>query len=229
MSPRKAGRRKAPESFSVEKAHAAQLAMSKHVITEDHLPNEIRHVAGVDVTYTKDQSISVVVVLNHESLSINEYKVAYTKTKFPYVPTLLSFRELHPSFASIKKLEQHPDVFLVDGQGIMHQNRLGFASHLGLVLKAPTIGVAKRPLTGKVGEYNEANWAPITDKNDIIGAALLTARSKKPIYVSVGHMISLKRALDIVKHYTNDHRIPKPLRIAHRLVTKERRKLQKVE
>jgi deoxyribonuclease V len=218
--------RKVPESFSVEKAHAAQRALSKLVLTEDLLPDEIRYVAGVDVAYTKSQSIGGVVVFNHSSLAIEESKFAHTATKFPYIPTLLSFRELHPLLASIRKLERQPDVFLVDGHGLMHQNRLGLASHLGLILNAPTVGVAKGPLTGKVGEF-VAGWAPITDEDDMIGAALLTGGSRNPIYVSVGHMVSIQRAMEIVKHYTTRHRIPKPLQIAHRLVTFEREKLQK--
>ncbi|UCD97199.1 MAG: endonuclease V [Candidatus Bathyarchaeota archaeon] len=224
----KAELEKAPKSFSVEKAHAAQRALSKHIITEDLLPNEICYVAGVDVAYTESQSIGGVVVINHSSLAVEESKIAYTTTKFPYIPTLLSFRELHPLLASIRKLELQPDVFLVDGHGLIHLNRLGLACHLGLILKAPTIGVAKGLLTGKVGEF-VAGWAPITHEDSLIGVALLTGGSKNPIYVSIGHMVSLSRSMEIVKHYTKCHRIPKPLQIAHNLVTNEQRKLQKLE
>jgi deoxyribonuclease V len=212
----------------MDKAYAAQRALSKHIITEDLLPDEICYVAGVDVAYSKNQSIGGVAVINHSSLAVEEFKIAFTMTKFPYIPTLLSFRELHPLLASIRKLKCQPDVFLVDGHGLMHQNRLGLASHLGLILNAPTVGVAKGLLTGNVGEF-KAGWAPITDENSTIGVTLLTGGSNIPIYVSIGHMVSISRSVEIVKYYTKRHRIPKPLQIAHSLVTNERRKLQKLE
>jgi deoxyribonuclease V len=129
--------------LSVQKTHSMQLRLSKHVIREDTLPKIIRYVAGVDTAYTDDLSIGATVVLDYSSLSVVESAKAKVKTRFPYIPTLLSFREIHPSLAAIKKLKTQPDVFLVDGQGIAHPYRLGFASHLGLVLDMPTIGVAK--------------------------------------------------------------------------------------
>ena len=148
--------------FSVEKAHAMQLRLSKLVIQEDILPKNIRYVAGVDVAYTADLSLGAAVVLDYNSLSVVESKKAKVKTRFPYIPTLLSFREIPPTLAAIKKLKAQPDVFLVDGQGIAHPYRLGFASHLGLVLNKPTIGVAKSLLCGQTGAFNQEEWAPIT-------------------------------------------------------------------
>jgi len=176
------------------------------------------------VAYTKDLSIGAVVVLQYDSLSLVETKTVQIKTEFPYIPTLLSFREIPPAVAVVRKLHLQPDVFIVDGQGLMHPYRLGFASHLGLVLNKPTIGVAKSPLIGEVGEFNEENWASITDKKEIIGVALLTRKDTKPVYVSIGHMISLKRAIEIVKHCTPKYRIPKPISSAHNTAKKEKQK-----
>jgi deoxyribonuclease V len=229
LSTRKAKRRKISTWFSVKRAHAAQLKMSKRVIRQDTLPKKIRYVAGVDVAYTKDLSIGAAAVVNHDSLSLAETKTAHTKTEFPYIPTLLSFREIPPAMVVVKKLDLEPDVLMVDGQGLMHPYRLGFASHLGLVLSKPTIGVAKSPLLGEVGEFNEENWAPIMDNEEVIGVALLTRRSTKPVYVSIGHMISLKRAIEIVKHCTPKYRIPKPIRLAHNAAAKEKQKAQNSE
>jgi deoxyribonuclease V len=212
--------------FSVKKAHAAQLETSKHVIRLDRLPKRIRCIAGVDTAYTSELSIGAAAVLDYNSLSLAESKTACVKTGFPYVPTLLSFREIPPAVAAIEKLCQKPDVFLVDGQGIMHPYRLGFASHLGLVLGKPTIGVAKTPLIGKIGEFNEESWAPITDKGEIVGAAFITKKGTKPVYVSIGHMVSLERAIEIVKHCTPDSRIPKPIQLAHSIAAQEKRKVQ---
>ncbi len=215
--------------FSVKKAHAAQLKTSKHIVRRDILPKKIRRVAGVDTAYTKKHSIGAVAVVDYDSLSFIESETAYVKTEFPYIPTLLSFREIPPTVAAIGKLRLHPDVFLVDGQGIMHPYRLGFASHLGLILGKPTIGVAKSPLIGEIGLFNEESWAPITDKKEIVGAALLTRKEAKPVYVSVGHMVSLKRAIEIVRHCSLNHRIPEPIRLAHGLAKEEKRKIQNIE
>jgi len=206
--------------FSVKKAHAMQLRLSKQVIRKDMLPKTIRYVAGVDTAYSADVSIGAAVVLNYETLSVIESKKARIKTRFPYIPTLLSFREIPPTLAAIKKLKTQPDVFLVDGQGIAHQYRLGFASHLGLILNKPTIGVAKSLLCGKVGNFNQEGWAPIIDKDEVIGAAVARKRGK-PVYVSIGHMVSLTRAIAIVKHCTRLYRIPEPIRAAHIIANEE--------
>jgi len=213
--------------FSVEKAHAMQLRLSKHVIRKDMLPKTIRYVAGVDTAYRADMSIGATVVLNYETLSVVESKKARVKTRFPYIPTLLSFREIPPTLAAIKKLKTQPNVFLVDGQGIAHPYRLGFASHLGLILDKPTIGVAKSLLCGKIGNFNQEGWAPIIEKNEVIGAAVARNR-EKPVYVSVGHMVSLKRAIAIVKHCTRIHRIPEPIQAAH-IIANEKSQRQKKE
>jgi len=212
--------------FSVEKAHAMQLRLSKRVIRRDMLPKTIRFVAGVDVAYVSKVSIGAVVVLNYNSLSVVESGKARVETRFPYIPTLLSFREIPPTMAAIKKLKTQPDVFLVDGQGIAHPYRLGFASHLGLILDKPTIGVAKSLLCGEVGNFNREGWAQIIDKDEVIGAAV-ARRREKPVYVSVGHMVSLKRAIRIVKHCTRLHRIPEPIRTAHVIASEERKSQEK--
>jgi len=212
--------------FSVEKAHAMQLRLFKHVIRKDMLPKTIRYVAGVDTAYRADVSIGAAVVLNYNSLSVVESRKARVKTRFPYIPTLLSFREIPPTLAAIKKLKTQPNVFLVDGQGIAHPYRLGFASHLGLILEKPTIGVAKSLLCGKVGNFNQEGWAPIIDKDEVIGVAV-AGKHEKPIYVSIGHMVSLKRAIRIVKHCTRLNRIPEPILAAHFIANEEKKGREK--
>ena len=201
-----------------------QLRLSKHIIHEDTLPETISYVAGVDVAYTKDTSIGAVVVLDFYSLSPVESRAVRLKTRLPYIPTLLSFREIPPAYSAIKKLEVEPDVFLVDGQGIAHPHRLGFATHLGLAIERPTIGVAKSLLCGKVGPVGEQGWAPLTDGGEIIGAEVVTKPGTKPIYVSIGHRVSLRRAIDIVRNCTRAYRIPEPTRRAHIIATEEKRK-----
>jgi len=204
-----------------------QQRLSKHVIKRDMLPQTLRYLAGVDVAYTNGQSVGAVAVLDYASLSVLETKCAVVKTRFPYIPTLLSFREIKPAQAAIKKLSIEPDVFLVDAQGIAHPDRLGFASHLGLLLDKPTIGVAKSLLCGQVAPQNQEGWMPITDKNEVIGAAIKKDEKTKLIYVSIGHKVSLERAIKIVRHCTKSARIPEPICIAHTLASEEKRNANK--
>ena len=206
-----------------------QWRLSKSVINEDTLPKKIRYVAGVDVAYAKGISVGAVAVLDSDLLSLIESQVAYCKTRFPYVPTLLSFREIPPAVLAIKKLKTQPDVFLVDGQGVAHPFRFGFASHLGLVIDRPTVGVAKSPLCGEIRKSNDEGWAPITDKGEVIGAVVATFSGGKPIYISVGHRVSLDRAITIVRHLTRGKRIPEPVWKAHGIANEERRKLMIVD
>lgn len=220
---------KASPQFSIEKAHAMQLQLSKRVIRKNMLPQNIRYVAGVDIAYTKEISIGAAVILDSPSLSLIESRVSCVKTLFPYIPTLLSFREVPPALSAIRKLRLQPDVFLVDAHGIMHPYRLGFAAHLGLVVDRPTIGVAKSPLCGESEPLKEGRWSPIRDGEEVIGAEVVTKAGEKAVYVSVGHKVSLETAIDIVIGCTRAHRIPEPTRQAHILASREKRKLSHMQ
>jgi deoxyribonuclease V len=209
--------------FSVEKARRLQLRLAAKVIKEDMLPRTLRHVAGVDVSYSREWAFGAVSVHDYDSLALVEARKAKVKTTLPYIPTLLSFRELSPSLAAINKLKTQPDVFLVDAQGIAHPYRLGFASHLGVILDKPTIGVAKSLLCGQVQRKNKARWSPIIDKDETIGAELGN-EDWKPLYVSIGHRITLERAIEVVEHCTWTSRLPEPIRNAHILATEARKR-----
>ena len=140
----------AVQKFSVSKAHKTQLCLSRKIITEDRLPHKIKRVAGVDVAYVDELAIGAVAVLDYETLELLEQQTATCQAKFPYIPTLLAFREIPPAVACIKKLRQQPDVLLVDGQGAAHPYGCGFASHLGLAIGKPTVGIAKSRLVGEL-------------------------------------------------------------------------------
>lgn len=212
--------------FSIEKARETQLRLSKQIILKDMLPEKIRFVAGVDVAYVKDLSIGAVAVLDYASLEVLESKTALCKTRFPYVPTLLSFRETSPTVLSIKKLHLQPDVFLIDGHGIAHPYRCGFASHLGLVIGKPTIGVAKGRLFGEVEDAKgEKDVALLKHEDEVIGAVVKTKQECKSVYISVGHMVSLETAIRIARHCTHHSRIPEPILKAHQIATAEKRKI----
>ncbi len=210
------------KNFSVQKAHRTQLCLSKKLILEDRLPRQIKTVAGVDVSYVGDVAVGAVAVLDYESLQLLEAQVSCCPAKMPYIPTLLSFREIPPALAAIKKLRLEPDVFLVDAQGYAHPYRCGFASHLGLALGKPTIGAAKSRLLGKPVEMHGQTF--LVDKEEVIGAVVCTKDGTKPIFVSVGHMVSLQTAVKIVCRCSKT-RIPEPTLQAHTLATRERNRL----
>lgn len=212
--------------FSVKKAHEAQLRLSKQIIFEDRLPDKIRFVGGVDIAYVKDISIGVAAVLDFDSLELVESQIAHCKTLFPYIPTLLSFRETPPAVLCTRKLHTQPDVLLADGHGFAHPYRCGFASHLGLVLRRPTIGVAKSKLVGEIESVKAGeDTGSIIHNGELVGAAVITKQACRPVYVSVGHMVTLKTAIQIVKHCVNDSRIPEPILRAHEIATEQKRKI----
>ena len=219
-------RSRVPSKFSVSKARAIQRELSKRVIREDAFDfSKLRYVAGVDVAYTDEMAVGAVSVHEFPSLSQIEVKTAIVKAVFPYIPTLLSFREVHPVISAIRKLEANPDIFMVDGHGLAHPYRLGFASHLGVILGKPTIGVAKKLLCGKIEKLprKAGEFALIRDDDEVVGAALLTKEGQKPVYVSIGHMISLETAIKIVSITARKYRIPEPIRAAHQAANEAKR------
>jgi deoxyribonuclease V len=215
-------------NFSVKKAHEMQLRLSKKLLFEDSLPEAVDYVAGVDVGYLEGTSVCAAVVLDFKTLSQVEVQVASVETPFPYIPTLLSFREIPPAYLAIKKLQTKPDIFMVDGQGFAHPYGLGFASHLGLILDKPTIGVAKSLLCGKVEPKTDLGWAPLSYNGLVVGAEVVTRQGTKPVYVSIGHRVSLKRAVEIVLECTGKYRLPEPIRRAHMMANDEKRRLQSI-
>lgn len=198
--------------FSVLRARKAQLNIAARVVHIDFFQYPIQLIGGVDVAYRNNRAIGAWVVLERGSWRLVNYAVGVVKVKFPYVPTLLSFREVYPCIVAWKKLRVKPSISLVDGQGVLHPYRAGFASHLGVVLDVPTIGVAKKLLCGTAGEWR-GDTAPITDQGTVIGCALKTRG--RPIYISTGHRVSLKSAVDIVRKCVTKYRLPEPIRIAH--------------
>jgi deoxyribonuclease V len=210
--------------FSISKAHKAQMRLAEKIITEDRLPQKINYIAGVDAAYSDQLAIGAVAVLDYKSLELLESRIATCEVKFPYIPTLFSFREIPPAVACIKKLKLQPDVLLADGQGIAHPYGCGFASHLGLAIGKPTIGVAKSRLIGKPTEIAGEDF--LVQKGQVISAVVTTKEGAKPVYVSVGHLISLGTAVKIVKHCACNSRIPEPILQAHKIASEEKRKVQ---
>ena len=207
--------------FSIEKARKAQANIARKVICEDRLQGEIKLVGGVDVAYHQDWAVGAAAVLDYENLEVVESQTVIQKLKFPYVPTLFAFRELPAAVASIRKLKMQPDVFLVDGHGKAHPYGCGLACHLGVVLNKPTIGVAKNRLVGEPKRVGRDIF--LVHEGEVVGAVIAMRKGAKPVYVSVGHMMSLQTAAKIVEHCSRQNRIPQPLREAHRIAAEERK------
>jgi deoxyribonuclease V len=167
--------------FSVSKAHETQLRLSQKIISEDRLPQKINYIAGVDVAYAGELAIGAVAVLDYKSLELLESRIVTCEVKFPYIPTLLSFREIPPTVACIKKLKLQPDVLLADGQGIAHPYGCGFASHIGLAIGKPTVGVAKSRLIGKPAKIAGEDF--LVQKGQVISAVVTTKEGAKPVFV----------------------------------------------
>lgn len=191
------------------------------------LPGRIRLVAGADLAFSPDgeHCLAGLVVYDLEKGCVVEETLAWRPARFPYVPGLLSFREIPAVLAAARKLRTEPDVFMFDGQGYAHPRRVGLASHAGLVLGRPTIGAAKSRLIGEHAEPPGAagSHAPLVDRGEIIGAVLRTRTGIRPLYVSVGHRVTLENAIAICMACVTSYRLPEPTRLAHHLVTRHRR------
>lgn len=219
---------KVASNFSIEKARYAQRRISEHIIKHDVLPERIEKIAGVDVAYREEISVGSAVIVKMPEFKIIDSAAVVVNTRFPYIPTLLAFREVYPAYAALKKLRTSFDVLMIDGNGLLHPYRAGFACHLGLVIDKPSIGIAKKLLCGRVGEWR-GKWAPILDNSEVIGAAVKTCQRAKPIYVSIGHKISLRTAVRIVLWSTKKGvKLPEPIRQAHVYATQKIKTLKQV-
>jgi len=185
-------------------------------------------VAGADVSYDRfsNKFYGGVVVLRIEDLSIIESQGVVRTVSFPYVPGLLTFRETPVLLQAFAKLRSDPDVVMLDGHGLAHPRRMGYACHTGLWLDLPTIGCAKSKL---VGEYKEpaqrpGSVSPLRLEGEIVGYVVRTKRNTKPLFVSVGHKIDLRGAVELVLATCKGFRIPEPTRQAHLLVNELRRR-----
>ena len=201
-------------------AIALQRELARRIIREDRI-GEVSHIAGVDMAINEESGMAraAVVLLSYPELGIVERHVYEEPVRMPYIPGLLSFREIPCILGAFAQLKQQPDLVMVDGQGIAHPRRLGIASHLGLWLELPTIGCAKSILTGHHATLGEevGDWVPLRADGETIGAVLRTRAHVKPMIVSPGHRISLETSLRYVLACSKGYRLPEPTRLADKL------------
>ena len=189
--------------------------------------DRVRHVAGADASYSPEGRFvhAAVAVLGLPDLNVLERCWVSREVSFPYVPGYFAFREGPAIISAFGSLSRRPDLLLVDGHGRAHPRRAGIATHVGLLLGIPSVGVAKRILAGGMGEPGPARGgiSPIWDRGEIVGMAVRTKSGSRPVYVSPGHATDLETAVGAVLTTTTSSRIPAPIREAHRLSREVRR------
>jgi deoxyribonuclease V len=208
---------------------ALQAAWAPRVERADRL-GPVRLVAGVDVAYDEhsDEVVAAVAVLDAATLAVVESAAARGHVYFPYLPGLFSFRELPPLIEALAALKCTPDLIVCDGQGLAHPRRFGLACHLGVLFDVPTIGCGKTPLLGPGMTAAEpaasrGAIAALTDGGETVGCTLRTRDGVKPLYVSIGHRISLPTACEWILRLSPKYRLPETTRQADQLVRRSRR------
>lgn len=204
-----------------KKAVEYQRVLAEKVVMKDELP-PLRYIGGMDVSNNlydpKKMIYASAIVLDFPKLQLHEEAVTAQRQDFPYIPGLLGFREAPALIEAYDKLKQKPDILLVDGHGISHPRGLGIASHIGVLLDIPTIGVAKSFLVGEPAHplsEEVGSSAPLIWKGQTLGMVVRTKVRSHPLIISVGHKISLETAIDVVQKCLRGYRLPLPTKQAH--------------
>ncbi|NHJ13873.1 MAG: endonuclease V [Candidatus Thorarchaeota archaeon] len=196
----------------IRESEKEQRKLAPLVVSEDQLDAKARFLIGIDVAYKGNTAYACAIAMDFLTTHVRERSTMQASCDFPYIPGHFHLRE-YPIVEGVLKKLSAPGVMLIDGNGILHPRRCGFASYLGIKLDVPTIGVAKSLLLGKL-EKRKDNRALIREKGEILGCAIWLGKRAKPIYVSIGHYIRLETALAIVEK-SSIHGFPEPLRLAH--------------
>jgi deoxyribonuclease V len=205
---------------SAEEAIQIQEALKSRIILKKTF-SKINTIGGGDVAYSKSGNLlfGAIVVLSFPHMEILDTATSDGKVPFPYIPTLLSFREGPILTKTFHKLKVNPDVMIYDGQGVAHPRGMGLASHMGLWFDLPSIGCAKTPLLGKFippgPSRGSFEWIRRGGKK--VGAVLRTKENVQPLFVSPGHRIDLSTSIHLILESCRGFRIPEPLRRAHQL------------
>ncbi len=204
---------------SPEEAIAIQQQLRARVLCEGEPPAPGAIVVGLDVGFRGEQAHAAAVALRYPDMIPLDQAVAELPVSFPYIPGLLAFREAPALLEAIARLRFAPDLLMVDGQGIAHPRRMGIATHLGVYLDKPAIGCAKSRLWGRFEPPPDepGAWTPLVDRKEVIGAVLRTQKGQAPLFVSVGHRITLEGAIRTVMACVRQHRLPEPTRLAHQV------------
>ncbi len=216
---------------TTDECKRVQLIIRDLIEEQDIDLSSIKTIAGVDVSYKGEIGIGVMVTIDFRSMEVVEKVISKSKVSFPYIPGFLAFREIPIIIDTFNLANITPDIIIVDGQGIAHPRRAGIATHLGTILQKPTIGCAKSLLYGEyvdppnIQGYETDIIDPIT--KTVIGKAVKTKLSAKPVFISVGNYITLEKSVEIVKKLseTINCRLPIVTFLADSISKEERRKV----
>ncbi|RMF55851.1 MAG: endonuclease V [Calditrichaeota bacterium] len=218
-------------NVSVEEALQLQTTLSRlvDIQTPLHLDN-IHLIAAIDVAYNRENTemFGAVVLMQFPELKLLSNFVTRAPIVRPYLPGLLSFREIPAILPVLEKLSEPIDLFMCDAHGVAHPRGLGLASHLGVLFDKPSIGCAKKPLVGDFimpGE-RKGSTSPIKLNDNLVGYVLRSRENVKPIYISPGHKLTPEDALRVVERCIRSYRIPEPLRVAHQMANRARRVME---
>ncbi len=214
-----------PWNGDIPAARALQAELSQQLILRDQFPKPLRSIAGFDVGFEDDFAITraAAVLLDADTLEVIDQQVARLPTCMPYIPGLLSFRELPALFAALAMLKHAPDLAFLDGHGIAHPRRLGIAAHFGVLTGLPSIGVAKKILVGtSVTNLHDMRGAftPLRDGREQIGWLLRSKPGCLPLVISPGHKVAMASAPELVMRYVGTYRLPEPTRLADRIASR---------
>lgn len=209
-------------------AKALQFELARKVRLQP-LPEHFEVLGASDIGYAKatDEQVAVMLTFRWPTLELLETSHIISPARFPYIPGLLSFREIPLLLEAYHQLKRPPDVLLCDGQGIAHPRKLGLASHLGLCLDIPTVGCAKKRLCGTHEPFDlrKGNSTPLYLRGEIIGYVFCSRDGVKPLYISPGHLADFQSSNAIISRCLTRYRHPEPLRQAHNTATLLRRKI----
>jgi len=214
--------------FDLSPAEARQLQteLAARVVAGPSLDlGAVRRVAGVDVSTQGDEAYATVAVLGFPGLEVVEVRGFQAHLSFPYVPGLLSFREMPALIGALEKVEAPVDVIVADAQGLAHPRRMGLASHLGLFVEVPTVGCAKSLLVGKFEEPGpeKGSTSDLVHRGEVVGRVVRTRTGVSPVYVSVGNRVDLDGAVALVLACSPKYRLPETTRRAHDAANRLRR------
>lgn len=206
--------------LNIRKMRLMQDELAKKVVLKKY-KGELKTLAAVEVVAYENTLIASVVVFDFATLKVLERQHSVKEADMPYIPSLLGFREGPVAVDAFSKLAIKPDILIVDGNGILHPAKLGFASQLGIQLDLPSIGIAKSLLCGA-----EKDGFIYVDERKV-GAVLKTKEQAKPLYLSPGHMVDLEQAMEICKRFISPmYKLPEPLHIAHKFANEIKKKLK---
>lgn len=217
-----------PWDGDVHAARALQAELAQQVLLRDAFPKPLRRIAGFDVGFEDDGATTraAAVLLDADTLEVIDRQVARLPTRMPYIPGLLSFRELPALLDALARLQHAPDLAFVDGHGIAHPRRLGIAAHFGVATALPSIGVAKKILVGapRMALHDmRGAFTPLRDGKEQIGWLLRSKPGCLPLIVSPGHKVAMPSAPELVMRYVTKYRLPEPTRLADRLASRRDR------